>query len=110
MVDPEWLCRKHLLGEHGEIHKHKHNFVKRHSIAKRVSPVVQVEPLAMQARHDALAAEMARRGYTHASPYEQPDLSYLPLEHRSAVVDTQAAMLDLFARCPECRERYSDNS
>ena len=106
MVNPKWLCRKHLLGEHGEIHKHRHSFVKHHSIAKRVSPVVQVEPLSMQARHDALASEMSRRGYTHASPYEQPE----PLEHMSATVDTQAAMLDLFARCPECRERYSKNS
>ena len=31
MISPEWLCRKHLIGEHGEIHKH-------HSIAKRIAP------------------------------------------------------------------------
>ncbi|MFW6247177.1 MAG: hypothetical protein ACOC22_03345 [bacterium] len=27
-INPELLCKKHLLGEHGEIHKHRYNFVK----------------------------------------------------------------------------------
>lgn len=106
MINPKWLCRKHLLGEYGEIHKHRHNFVKHHSIAKRVSPVVQVEPLAMYARHDALAAEMVRRGYNHNSLYEMPDLSYLPKAHREVKVDVYLSIKDLIDRCPECKKRF----
>jgi len=102
MVDPRLLCQKHLLGEHGEIHKHKHNFVKQHSIAKRVSPVVQIEPAAMESRHDALADEMLRRGMNHQSPFLQPDITYLPTFERDAVVDVQNSLNDLSNRCSEC--------
>jgi Pyrimidine dimer DNA glycosylase len=61
-INPRLLCDKHLLGEHGEIHKHRHNFVKRHSIAGRVYPVAQIEPLSMADRHEVLAQEMANIG------------------------------------------------
>jgi hypothetical protein len=30
LVDPALLCDKHLLGEHGELHKFQHCFVKGH--------------------------------------------------------------------------------
>lgn len=98
MTDPKTLCRKHLLGEHGEIHKHRHNFVSGHSIAGRRG---QIEPLAMQARHDALAAEMVRRGYNHASPYTQPDTSaYGDLSAWRVDVDESAR--ELVKRCKDC--------
>ena len=57
MVNPKILCRKHLLGEHGEIHKHRHNFVKQHSITKRIE-LGQIEPSSMESRHDELVKEM----------------------------------------------------
>ena len=100
MLDPACLCQKHLLGEHGEIHKHRHNFVKKHSIAGRRG---QIEPQSMQVRHDALSAEMARRGYNHRSPYTQPDLSAYDLD--GFTVDVSEAERDLAGRCVECRER-----
>ena len=58
MVDLKLLCAKHLLGEHGEIHKHRHNFAKQHRITKRISSIVQIEPMQMEARHNELAAEL----------------------------------------------------
>jgi len=109
MVDPKLLCRKHLLGESGEIHKHKHNFEKHHSISGRINPIVLIEPENMQKRHDELAQEMLRRGYNHQSPYEQPDLSYLPDNERYAKVDIDYNIRDLMDRCVECRERILDN-
>lgn len=102
MIDPTLLCRKHLLGEHGEIHKHKHNFEKHHSIAGRIYPIVLIEPDNMQTRHNELAQEMLNRGYNHQSPYEQPDLSYLPDEQRYAKADLVYNMNDLYERCPDC--------
>lgn len=102
MINPQLLCRKHLLGEHGEIHKHRHNFVKQHRIDRRIDPIVQIEPSSMQSRHDELAKEMVRRGFNHNSPYEQPDISYLQPHQKFAKVDINNSIKDLIIRCPEC--------
>ena len=99
MVNPKLLCRKHLLGEHGEIHKHRHNFVKGHSIAGRIG---QIDPAKMSERHDSIAAEMIDRGMNHNSPYEQPDLSKYDLTNFT--VDVNVSLEDLKQRCPECRK------
>jgi len=103
MVASELLCRNHLLGEHNEIHKHKHNFVKHHSIKNRIFPEVQIEPNSMKLRHDELAKEMLRRGYNHNSDYEQPDLGYLKEEERYAKVDINVSINDLRNRCKMCK-------
>jgi hypothetical protein len=104
MIDPKFLCSKHLLGEHGEIHKFKHTFVKGHSIAGRISPVVQIEPMSMQSRHDTLADEMSLRGMNHKSPYERPDLSHYG-NQVMVNVDLEQSIKDLSIRCPQCKER-----
>lgn len=106
MLSPQTMCDKHLLGEHGEIHKHRHNFVKGHKISGRLSPVVQIEPKSMKSRHDMLAEEMLRRGFNHKSPYEQPDLSSYSLEERFAEVDLKISEKDLLGRCETCRKRF----
>lgn len=107
MVDPKILCRQHLLGEAGEIHKHRHNFEKHHKIHGRIYPVVQIEPENMGKRHDELTLEMLRRGYNHKSPYIQPDLSYLPDNERYAKVDLEYNLKELMG-CPECRKRIEE--
>lgn len=107
MVDPAILCRKHLLGEHGELHKHRHNFEKKYSMQKRIA-LGQIEPSSMQDRHDLLANEMLRRNYNHHSPYSQPDISYLPEAHQAFRVDVQSALEDLISRCPECARRFKE--
>jgi hypothetical protein len=108
-INPKLLCRQHLLGEHSEIHKHRHNFVKHHSIAKRISPMVQIEPENMQKRHDELVEEMLARGYNHNSPYEQPDLTYLKPEERFAKINVENSISDLRNRCQQCDNRISGN-
>jgi len=106
-INPKLLCRQHLLGEHNEIHKHRHNFVKKHSIAKRISPIVQIEPENMKKRHEQLVEEMICRGYHHNSPYEQPDISYLKSEERYANIDIYISISNLLNRCPECEKRIT---
>lgn len=105
MINPIMLCRNHFLGEHNEIHKHRHNFVKHHSIKGRIEPDPQIEPLSMQSRHDRLVSEFERRKYNHKSPYTQPDLSYLPDHHRTARVNIYKSLCRLMDTCDECRER-----
>lgn len=104
MLNPKYLCREHLLGEHNEIHKHRHNFVKGHSIKGRIAGNA-VAPKQMKERHDALAVEMIARGYNHQSPFEQPDLSSYSDEDQNAVVDVTESLRLLLRRCPECRNR-----
>lgn len=99
MVDPRILCKNHLLGEHGEIHKHRHNFVKKHKMAGRVG---QIEPSAMEFRHNELAQEMLARGYNHQSPFFQPDISHLP----PMSVNREESLAMLLERCYACKARY----
>jgi len=108
-IDPSLLCQKHLIGEHGEIHKHRHNFIKKHKITNRITPIVQIEPENMQKRHDELVLEMLKRGYKHNSPYEQPDLSYLKAEERYAQIDINISIADLTNRCVECAQKMIKN-
>ena len=104
MINPELMCDKHLLGEHGEIHKFRHVFVKGYKISGRLSPIVQIEPLRMKERHDELAEEMIRREMNHKSPYEQPDLSkYGDVLNVKTNIDYNIS--DLSERCEECRKR-----
>lgn len=105
MIDPVLLCDKHLLGEHGEIHKFKHTFEKGYSFAGRVTDVIQIEPRKMKARHDELAAEMTGRGMNHRSPYEQPCLDHYDDALLDVEVDVEYNMDDLSKRCAECAAR-----
>jgi hypothetical protein len=104
MVDPRVLCRQHLLGEHGELHKHRASFVRGHKIDGRRG---QIEPEAMGSRHDELAAEMLRRGYQHRSPYVQPNLDAYPACLRFMRVDRSSSLTVLLDRCPRCRQRWT---
>lgn len=99
------LCRQHLLGDHGELHKHRHVFERRYSIAGRRG---QIEPLLMQAWHDALVREMARRGYRHQSPYAQPSLAHLPAEDLFGKVDREATLDRLRTKCTACAQRIQE--
>lgn len=100
MTDPNLMCSKHRVGEHGEIHKHRHNFEKQHNISGRIYPEIQIEPESMKKRHDQLAAFM-----DHKSEFSQPDLSYLPDDQRYAKVNVMESYRELCRRCPECRAK-----
>ena len=104
MIEPKLLCNKHLLGEHGELHKFIPSFDKKHRIDNRVSPVVQIELTSYQSRHDELAKEMMSRGMNHKSPLlELPDFSYLPRKQFEAKVNKTISKIDLYKRCNDCR-------
>ena len=105
MVEPSVLCKNHLLGCHYEIHKHRHNFEKHHSMTGRIFPIVLIEPDHMQDYHDKLVIEMIARGYNHKSEYIQPDISYLPIGQQHARADIEYNLKDLCQRCEECKKR-----
>jgi hypothetical protein len=72
-VDPSLLCRKHLLGEHRELHGlwnillHNKRGYSQHPETKRWVG----KQAALFNRHEALVAEMIRRGYAHSSPLDK---------------------------------------
>lgn len=102
-LPPILLCKDHLLGNHFEIHKHRHNFIKKHNMRKRLAYPSQIDPKLMKEDHDNIVKEMLRRGYNHNSPYEQPDVSYL--DHLEVKVDLDYNIQDLMERCPTCKKR-----
>jgi hypothetical protein len=103
LINPKLLCDKHLLGEHGELHKHRHNFVKKHNMDTRIIRG-QIQVNDMKIRHDELAQEMLSRGFKHQSPYEMPDISYIPEELINRKVDIEKNIEDLKSRCEKCRD------
>jgi hypothetical protein len=68
-IEPERLCRQHLLGEHRELHglwviltEGKKGFAN-HPETRRWRGKLK----ALYRRHEALVAEMSSRGYRHAT-------------------------------------------
>lgn len=98
-----YLCNQHLLGAHGELHKHRPSFIKHYRIKKRVFPIVQLEPNRMEVYHAELVTEMLKRGFNHHSPYHLPDLTYLPAWQREAEIDLNENLIRL-SQCPACAE------
>jgi len=113
MVPPALLCQQHLLGEHVETHmflgavrkgKNLGGYMRRN----------QFFPEELKPRHDALAAEMLRRGLKHNSPLmtQAGDVEQLlpytydpenPGQPDTAHVDE--ALRDLRTRCLKCAAR-----
>lgn len=83
-IPPEELCRAHLLGEHRELHglwniltQGKRGY-SRHPETRRWEGRLA----ALYLRHEALVAEMARRGYRHASPLDPALASGFAVQER----------------------------
>ena len=98
MVPPRFMCRKHLLGEHVEIHMLMGTLRR----ARSVEGFLQLGLLAPQhavQRHAALVREMERRGYRHASP-----LDALPTTVPHGRVSRATSLKELARRCPDCRK------
>lgn len=109
MVNPKFMCRKHLLGEHNEIGMFAGSLRKKIRIDGYIRNNL-LEPTSLLQRHNQLADEMIQRGYNHNSPMYNIDydklISYLPYEHRIYIVNSDKSMLDLFHRCEECKKRF----
>jgi ribosomal protein L44E len=103
MVPPRTMCREHLLGEHVEIHMAAASL----RLGKSVDGFLEkglLELRSLRARHDALAREMERRGYRHASP-----LGQIPRRVEGRV-NRRKNLRELAARCNECKRRQKEKS
>ncbi len=103
MVPPRQMCRRHLLGEHVEIHMAAASL----RLGKSLSGFIEKGLLglhSLRARHDALVREMLRRGYRHASP-----LGRIP-RRSGGRVDRRRNAAELAARCADCLRYKSFDS
>lgn len=107
MVDPRIMCRKHLLGEHVEMHMFLGHLKRR----KKVDGYLKNNCLQMRSiyqRHEDLAKEMIDRGYKHNSPMKELDFECIydyPNEQIYWKVQEVQSLKDLLDRCPDCRQR-----
>lgn len=102
-VQPNKMCRKHLLGEHVELHMFVGTINKGVSIKGYVNKNL-VEPLFIRKRHKELVEEMERRGYRHKSIL--PKIEYKKIEGAflNAVVNREKSYEDLIGRCEDCKK------
>jgi len=97
-VDPAILCRKHLLGEHLEMHMFVGSINKGKSLKGFIDKGL-VEISHIIERHDQLRDEMIKRGFKHQKALPECELW---LEGN---VDVNISFEELKKRCPECRTR-----
>ena len=100
-VNPRLLCRKHLLGEHVEMHM----FVGTLRAGKSVNGYTStglVNLHKIRERHDELAEEMEERGYDHQSPL--PSFP-MPVVGDKGFVNEVENLKELARRCKDCAER-----
>jgi len=100
-VDVTKMCRRHLLGEHNEMHmfagtilkKRCRNFVKSRFVLEGL-----VDTSCIRERHDELAVEMLRRGYKHKTPF--PDGVVVQAVNYLDIAKNEE---ELQRRCKECK-------
>lgn len=103
LVDPEIMCRNHLLGEHKELHQLLGHIesgnlesVRGHAERGQVDTSLIVE------RHEELVEEMDRRGFNHESPVEYDD------DLDVGEIEVEENLEELIDRCEKCRARYME--
>lgn len=108
----KWLCNTHLLGVHGEHHKHAPGFASGKSIAGYIKNHC-IAPATYQQRHREAEAEINRRkacGEMGGKPINSPlkvipTFDHLPPEQFNFMPDLQYNIDKLTERCDECARR-----
>ena len=104
MLLPEGMCRKHLLGEHVELHMLLGSMRRGKSIEGFLSGGL-VDPQLVFARHEELVAEMIRRRFKHTSPIDANECASLAARYTgSSSLDIVANTAELQRRCPDCAQ------
>lgn len=101
MVEPELMCRKHLMGEHVELHMFVGTINKGNKLDGYVrNKLVEVHNI--ERRHNDLVNEMEKRGYNHKSKLPKFKVFIL------GKVDIDDNVEELNKRCLECRRLQNE--
>jgi hypothetical protein len=104
-IDPKKLCNQHLLGEHVEMHMFAGCIKKGISLKGYYDNKLVCTNL-IKKRHDDLAKEMISRGMKHKSPITEIDFFN---NFQYGEIDIKANTHELMNRCPNCRDRISND-
>ncbi|MBN1691494.1 MAG: hypothetical protein JW901_10775 [Dehalococcoidia bacterium] len=102
MVNPKYMCDRHLLGEHVECHMFAGCLDKGKSLTGYIDKSL-FDPSSLVKRHNRLAEEMISRGFHHRSPLSR----YRGASHP---IDASRSLKELLQRCSRCRQRYTSRS
>jgi hypothetical protein len=97
MVDPRLMCRKHLLGEHVELHMFVGCLVRKKTLTGFFQKGL-LEVHSVRSRHQALVKEMHRRGMQHNSPLQKFRA------YKMGKINRRQSMKELASRCRDCCE------
>lgn len=101
MIDPSMLCKKHLLGEHVELHMFVGTIIKNKKLdGYKKNGLVEVHNI--KSRHLELVLEMTNRGMNHKSPLIHFE------EFNFGIVDVDNSYNELLKRCKDCRSKILD--
>lgn len=98
-VPPAMLCRRHLIGEHNEVHMFVGAINKGFNLDGYLTGEL-LDVNLLRPRHADLVVEMGTRHHIHLSPL--PPFNYTG---PTGQLDIKANILELTRRCPDCRER-----
>ncbi len=106
-VEPQRLCRQHLMGEHRELHATWAILTQRKKGYARHPEVIrwQGKLRALFLRHESLVSEMKNRGYNHATPLDETLAT--GAEVQDAFVDSPAQQI-VILRAKGCDCRVDD--
>jgi len=99
MTPVEWMCDRHLREEHANLHAIAKAAVKNKTLFGMMANRGRISPKKLFTRHDAVAAEMSKRGMNHNSPLEP-----FQLPDAYGEVNVSEAVVDL-AGCPGCKAK-----
>jgi hypothetical protein len=108
MIEPKLMCRKHLLGEHLELHMLLSSIKKGKKLDGFIDKRI-IEPINIYYRHFLIVEEMNRIGFNHKTDIDQIEWLYIAadiilkdekLYH--ATVDKNKSISDLTFRCKQC--------
>jgi hypothetical protein len=107
LVDPQIMCRKHLLGEHLELHMFLGSLQKGKSVKGYIDKDL-LQPRSLFTRHQELEIEMKRRGYTHNTKMNSNlvfnVIHSLPEDQLNHIIDKAKSLRVLLSRCEECKK------
>ena len=109
MLNPQIMCRQHLIAEHLECSAMCLGILKRKCKIDGFIKSNAIEILSAKERHDELVEEMLRRGYNHNSPFIgiPDDLLLYYSEEAKFRVNRKESLKLLLGRCETCRSRYN---
>ncbi len=94
-VDVKKMCRKHLLGEHVEMHMFFGTIKAKKSLKGYLEKGL-VETQHIYKRHEELANELVRRGYNHKSNMEKFNIE------PKGKINVEENIKELHRRCHSC--------